>query len=102
MSAPFIAPLVELVQNEKVQTKVVEAAKLFYSSGTVTMNLVPAILGGSLLLLLLVPLFALLLQPQAAGGGYGVRNSYEYPSYGQGYRSGEDFEDLESKYRSIE
>ena len=47
----FQPPLVELVQNEKVQTKVVEAAKLFYSSGTVTMNLVPAIVGGSLLLL---------------------------------------------------
>merc|ERR1711881_359879 len=52
----FVAPLAELAQNEKVQTKVVEAAKLFYSSGTITLNLVPAILSGSLLLLLLVPL----------------------------------------------
>ena len=50
-SSFFLAPLAELAQNEKVQTKVVEAAKLFYQGGTITLNLVPAILSGSLLLL---------------------------------------------------
>merc|ERR1712154_604816 len=66
----FVAPLAELAQNEKVQTKVVEAAKLFYSSGTVTINLVPALLSGSILLLLLVPPLAPLLQPKASSLGY--------------------------------
>ena len=50
-SYSILAPLAELVQNEEVQLKVGEAAKLFYSSDTVTLNLAPAILAGSLLLL---------------------------------------------------
>merc|ERR1711881_284938 len=99
----FVAPLAELAQNEKVQTKVVEAAKLF-SSGTITLNLVPAILSGSLLLLLLVPLAALLLQPQAAGGLYGFPQSYTVPdlyNYPTEYRSDEGFDATEERYRSM-
>merc|ERR1712024_331711 len=91
----FVAPLAELAQNEKVQTKVVEAAKLFYSSGTITLNLVPAILSGSLLLLFLVPLAALLLSPQGAGGLYGFPQSFTVPdlyNYATEYRSDEGFE----------
>ena len=50
-SYSILASLAELVQNEEVQLKVGEVAKLFYSSDTVTLDLVPAILAGSLLLL---------------------------------------------------
>ena len=50
-SYSILASLAELVQNEEVQLKVGEVAKLFYSSDTVTLNLAPAILAGSLLLL---------------------------------------------------
>merc|ERR1712115_394205 len=101
----FVAPLAELAQNEKVQTKVVEAAKLFYQGGTITLNLVPAILSGSLLLLLLVPLAALLLQPQAAGGLYGFPQSHTVPdlyNYATEYRSDEGFDAAEERYRSME
>ena len=45
------APLVELVQDEFVQSKVEEAAKLFYSSNTVTINLAAVAAAGLLLLL---------------------------------------------------
>merc|ERR1712083_15233 len=100
----FVAPLAELAQNEKVQTKVVEAAKLFYSSGTITLNLVPAILSGSLLLFLLVPLAALLLSPQGAGGLYGFPQSFTVPesyNYATEYRPDEGFSDAEERYRSM-
>merc|ERR1711881_640306 len=86
----FVAPLAELAQNEKVQTKVVEAAKLFYSSGTITLHL--------------VPLAALLLQPQAAGSLYGFPQSYTVPdlyNYATEYRSDEGFDATEERYRSM-
>merc|ERR1711953_1181601 len=59
----FIAPILDLAQNDFVQSKVEEAAKLFYNNANVTINLVPALVGGGLLLILLVPLLALLFQP---------------------------------------
>ena len=69
-----------------MQSKVEEAAKLFYNNANVTINLVPALVGGGLLLLLLVPLLALLFQPAEAGAsGYGAPAA-EYgapaPAYG--------------------
>ena len=75
------APLIELVQDEFVQSKVEEAAKLFYTSQSVTINLAGIAAAGLLLLLLLVPLLALLFQPSAAPAvstGYGPPE----PSYG--------------------
>merc|ERR1712066_968484 len=59
----FIAPILDIAQNDFVQSKVEEAAKLFYNNANVTINLVPALVGGGLLLILLVPLLALLFQP---------------------------------------
>ena len=47
----YLAPLVELVQDEFVQSKMTEAAKLFYSSDTVTINLAAVAAAGLLLLL---------------------------------------------------
>ena len=78
------------MQDEFVQEKVEEAAKLFYSSNTVTINLAAIAAAGLLFLLckfiicqvsefslhllsVLVPLLALLFQPSAAPAatGYG-------------------------------
>ena len=69
-----------------MQSKVEEAAKLFYNNANVTINLVPALVGGGLLLLLLIPLLALLFQPAGAeSSGYGAPAA-EYgapaPAYG--------------------
>jgi len=93
MSLSFIAPLLELAQNEKVQSKIEEAAKLFFSSDTVTINLVPVLVGLGLLCLLLVPLFTLLNHTVADTTGYGP------PVYGSHYESRYD---REPEYRSDE
>jgi len=93
MSLSFIAPLLELAQNENVQTKIEEAAKLFFSSDTVTINLVPVLVGLGLLCLLLVPLFTLLNHTVADTTGYGP------PVYGSHYESRYD---REPEYRSDE
>merc|ERR1712141_776470 len=105
-SLKAIAPLVELVQDEFVQSKVEEAAKLFYSSNTVTINLAAVAAAGLLLVLLL----ALLFQPSAApvSTGYGPPEpSYhspepEYGAPAHGYsRSGEGYEEARSLYNTI-
>merc|ERR1712243_391100 len=91
MSLSYIAPLLELAQNEMVQSKIEEAAKLFYSSDTVTVNLIPVIVAAGLLALLAIPLLALYFQPHEEeysygtgyGGGYGVSE----------YRSDEGYEE---------
>ena len=80
-----------------MQSKVEEAAKLFYNNANVTINLVPALVGGGLLLLLLIPLLALLFQPAAetSGSGYGApaaeygapSSSYGSPSYSRSVSS---------------
>jgi len=93
MSLSFIAPLLELAQNEKVQSKIEEAAKLFFSSDTVTINLVPVLVGLGLLCLLLVPLFTLLNHTVADTTGYGP------PVYGSHYESRYD---REPDYKSDE
>ena len=85
------APLLELAQDEKVRSKIEEAGKLFFSSDTVTINLIPVLIGAALLGLLLIPLFALLFQPAAETTEYGPPVSeYGAPSAGYGapeYRS---------------
>jgi len=97
----YIAPLLELAQNEMVQSKIEEAGKLFFSSDTVTVNLIPVLVGAALLGLLLIPLFALLFQPAAETTGYGPPVSeYGAPSAGYGapeYRSSEGYE----QYRAL-
>ena len=82
----FAAPILDIAQNDFVQSKVEEAAKLFYNNANVTINLVPALVGGGLLLLLLIPLLAPLFQPAGAeSSGYGAPAA-EYgapaPAYG--------------------
>lgn len=102
----YVSPLIELMQNEFVQSKVEEAAKLFYNSNTVTINLVPALIAGALLLLLLVPLLALLFQPTGAiESGYGAPDdSYGAPAPAYGapeYRSDEGYEEFRSLFTNL-
>merc|ERR1711971_769320 len=94
----FIAPILDLAQNDFVQSKVEEAAKLFYNNANVTINLVPALVGGGLLLLLLVPLLALLFQPAAESSGYGApAAAYGAPEY----RSDEGYEDFRALFTNL-
>merc|ERR1712055_698098 len=99
----FIAPLAELARNDLVQEKVMEAGRIFFSTSNVTINLLPALIAGALLLLLGLPLLALLFQPAAdtSATGYGPpAEEYGAPSssYGSAYsRSDEGYEE----YRSL-
>merc|ERR1712018_204995 len=87
----FLKPLYELVQNEEVQRKMEETARLYWSPGvdsnTVTVNLIPSVIALIIaaliaLPLLGVPIFSLLgdsLKGVGVGGaGYGA------PSHGHG------------------
>merc|ERR1712106_1081205 len=101
-SASFLAPLFELAQDEVVKEKALEAAKQFFTNSNITINLLPALIAGALLLLGL-PLIALLFQPAAdtSATGYGPpAEEYGAPSssYGSAYsRSDEGYEE----YRSL-
>merc|ERR1711877_66827 len=97
MSLKAFAPLIELVQDEFVQSKVEEAAKLFYTSQSVTINLAGIAAAGLLLLLLLVPLLALLFQPSAAPA---VSTGYGAPEHGYS-RSSDIYEEGRALYNTI-
>merc|ERR1712080_566002 len=84
----FLKPLYELVQNEEVQKKLDETARLYWSpdvdSNTVTVNLIPSvivlIIAALIALPLLgVPIFGLLGDSLkgvgVGGGGYGAPSS---------------------------
>merc|ERR1711894_688398 len=90
----FLKPLYELVQNEEVQKKLDETARLYWSpdvdSNTVTVNLIPSVIVLIIaalvaLPLLGVPIFGLLGDSLkgvgVGGGGYGAPSSgYGAPS----------------------
>merc|ERR1712088_1062925 len=94
----FLMPLYELVQNEEVQRKMEETARLYWSpdvdDNTVTVNLIPSVIALIIaaliaLPLLGVPIFSLLgdsLKGVGVGGGsYGAPSSgYGAPSHGHG------------------
>merc|ERR1712053_33916 len=73
MAMSFLAPLFDLAQDEVVKEKALEAAKQFFTNSNITINLLPALIAGALLLLLGLPLLALLFQPAAdtSATGYG-------------------------------
>merc|ERR1711894_738922 len=93
----FLKPLYELVQNEEVQKKLDETARLYWSpdvdSNTVTVNLIPSVIVLIIaalvaLPLLGVPIFGLLGDSLkgvgVGGGGYGAPSSgYGAPSHGR-------------------
>merc|ERR1712212_1017163 len=99
----FIAPLIELARDESVQSKVLDVARQFFSNSNITINLIPALIAGGLLLLFLF------LAPADDGGasGYGApaaeygapSSSYGAPSSSYGYRADEGYE--EGSYRSL-
>merc|ERR1712106_449662 len=109
----ILSPVMDLVHNAFVQEKVEEVAKLFFTSDSITINLLPGLIAGGLLLLLLIPLLALLFQPAAAAseGGYGgysaPEESYGAPesSYGAPeYRSSNNdanWEDFKSLFSNL-
>merc|ERR1711902_227406 len=94
----FLKPLYELVQNEEVQRKMEEPARLYWSpdvdSNTVTVTLIPSVIALIIaaliaLPLLGVPIFSLLGDSLkgvgVGGGGYGAPSSgYGAPSTGYG------------------
>merc|ERR1712218_159281 len=94
----FLKPLYELVQNEEVQKKLDETARLYWApdvdSNTVTVNLIPSLIvliiaAVVALPLLGVPIFSLLGDSLkgvgVGGGGYGAPSSdYGAPSSGYG------------------
>merc|ERR1711936_726040 len=95
----FLKPVYELVQNEEVQKKLDETARLYWSpdvdSNTVTVNLIPSIIVLIIaalvaLPLLGVPIFGLLGDSLkgvgvGGGGGYGAPSTdYGAPSSGYG------------------
>merc|ERR1739846_3580 len=98
LNLDFLKPIYELVQNEEVQKKLDETARLYWSpdvdSNTVTVNMIPSlivlIIAALVALPLLgVPIFSLLsdgLKGAGAGGGsYGAPSSgYGAPSSGYG------------------
>merc|ERR1712203_1162442 len=89
----FIAPLIELARDESVQSKVLDVARQFFSNSNITINLIPALIAGGLLLLLLPLLFLFLAPADDAGSGYGT------PSSSYGYRADKGYE--EGSYRSL-
>jgi hypothetical protein len=104
----FIAPLIELARDESVQSKVLDVARQFFSNSNITINLIPALIAGGLLLLLLPLLFLFLAPADEAGTGYGApaaeygapSSSYGAPSSSYGYRADEGYEEAGS-YRSL-
>merc|ERR1712106_263646 len=98
----FIAPLLELARDESVQSKVLDVARQFFSNSNITINLIPALIAGGLLLLLLLLLFLFLAPAEDAGGsGYGApAAAYGAPESSYGYRADEGYEEAGS-YRSL-
>merc|ERR1712024_177014 len=95
----FLKPLYELVQNEEVQKKLDETARLYWSpdvdDNTVTVNLIPSLIvliiaAVVALPLLGVPIFSLLGDSLkgvgVGGGGYGAPSS-DYGAPSSGYAS---------------
>jgi len=105
----FLGPLAELIQDEDVKEKLLEAARTFFTSSTVTVNLLPAALAAGAALLLAIPLVGLLfpgLLEGLLGGGGGsdtVSSGYGAPATGYGAPEssyGAPSSSYESQYRS--
>jgi len=79
----LLGQLMELGKDEAVQEKVLEVARQFFSNSNITVNLLPALIAGGLLLLA-IPLL-LLFFPGLLGGGGATDTTgtgYGAPSYG--------------------
>jgi len=78
----LLGQLVELSKDEAVQSRVMEVARQFFANSNITVNLLPALIAGGLLLLA-IPLL-LLFFPGLLGGGStdATGSGYGAPSYG--------------------
>jgi hypothetical protein len=108
MSLQYIAPLLEMIQDPKVQAKVEDVARFFYSNNSVTINLAAVAAAAALGLLLLGGLLFILFQPsggETGGTGYGdpygtTGTGYGAPQYSSS-RSGEGFEEFRSLFTNL-
>merc|ERR1712037_220251 len=93
----LLGQLMELSKDEAVQEKVIEVARQFFGNSNITVNLLPALIAGALLLLA-IPLL-LLFFPGLLGGGStdATGSGYGAPSDGYGRQ---DF-GYEGEYRSL-
>jgi len=74
-----LEPVLELLQDKEVQEQVEEVARLFFSNGNVTINLIPALLLGLLTLLLVLPLLGIPLLDILFGAvGVATNSGYQY------------------------
>merc|ERR1712113_1337581 len=102
MTMKAIEPIVDLLKDAYVQEKVEEAAKLFYTNDTVTINLYWAAAAALLFFLLLIPLLALFFQPSASSGGGYAAPAPSYGSPGHSYsRSDDIYGEARSLYNDI-
>lgn len=78
----LLGQLLELSKDEAVQSRVMEVARQFFANSNITVNLLPALIAGGLLLLA-IPLL-LLFFPGLLGGGStdATGSGYGAPSYG--------------------
>jgi len=109
----LLGQLIELGKDEAVQERVLEVARQFFSNSNITVNLLPALIIGGLLLLglpLLLLFFPGLLgggSTDATGTGYGApsygapaaeygapSSSYDAPSSGYGRQGYEEYRSL--------
>merc|ERR1711990_591378 len=67
-SLSFLAPLMELAKDEEVKDKVLEVAKTFFSSSTVTVNVLPAIALAAVSVFLAVGIVGLVAPDLIPGG----------------------------------
>jgi len=103
-----IESVLELLQNKDVQEKATEAARLFFSNGSVTISLLPILifsfLGALLFLPLLLPLYDSLVGVYSNAVGYsysGNSNNYGTPVAGYGYSARSNAIELTDEQKSI-
>jgi len=80
VSGSFLDQFLELVQSEEAQERLMDASRQIFTSSNITVNLLPALLLGGLLLLALPLLFA------GHGGGSDTGTNYQvYGTTGASY-----------------
>merc|ERR1711997_1045394 len=80
--ANLLTPIYDLLQDEVVREKLEDSARVFFSNSNLTINLIPALIIGTLGLLFLLPLLGILggMMSDVVGG-----HAYSAPSTGYGY-----------------
>jgi len=120
VSGSFLDQFLDLVQSEEAQERLMDASRQIFTSSNITVNLLPALLLGGLLLLALPLLFAghggsdtgtNYQVYGTTGGSYGApssgygapSSSYAAPSSSYGSRSNYDYpvEDGYEEYRAL-